>query len=196
MSTTITKTIISRRSPRLMEKEATEKITKVLADSVITGRWVFDDALFQKRWEHEQLKQQNEYSIGRGCHCHLCEGDAEQAERDFTEYLPYNNFTKDDVVPVIKALLDLSNQTKHPEMRLIYSVALFRLIHGPARCLLKFDNFRAMTKARCSSLPEQAICIGLIHTEFGERLANACWAVAEIIDQYEDQDGYNIFHGY
>ena len=187
----------SRRSPRLMEKEATQKIAAVLADSVITSRWVFDDALFQKRWEHEQLKKQNEYSLGRGCHCHLCEGDAEQAERDFADYLPYNNFTKDDVVPVMKALLDLSEQTKHPEMRVIYSVALFRLIHGPARCLLKFDKFRAMAKTKCGSeLPEQIISLGMTNTEFGERLLNACWAVAEIIDQHEDEDGYNIFHGF
>ena len=30
----------------------------------------------------------------------------------------------------------------------------------------------------------------------GERLLDACWAVAAIIDQLEDEDGYDIFMSY
>ena len=182
----------SRRSPRLMEKEATQKIAEVLADAGIPARWVFDDALFAKRWAYEQLLAASQ----RVTYCRCCSYDAEEGAREYEDVLPYNNFTKEDVVKPIGDLLALSQNCGQTEMRIIYSTALFRLIHGPARCLLKFDKFRAMAKAKCSDIPQQACYMGLADSEFGERLLDACWAVAELIHQKEDEDGYNIFHGF
>ena len=188
----------SRRSPRLMEKEATKKITAVLEAAKIPTQWVFDDALFQKRWEYEQLLKANE-ARGYGCHCAECSSTEYAELLKYEDYLPFNNFTKEEVVPVVKAFLDLSAEvgTKYrPQIVIIYTVALMRFIHGPGRLLLKYDSFRAMAKTKCNELPHQAMAIGMTDSEFGERLLDSCWAVAELIAEYEDEDGYSIFHGF
>jgi hypothetical protein len=197
MSTPITKTI-SRRSPRLMEKEATEKITEVLDAANIPGFWVFDDGLFQKRWEYEQLLKANEQSR-YGCHCHDCSHEEVENLKKYEDYLPFNHFTKDEVLSVVKAFLDLATEasnSRRTAMAIIYTTAMMRFVHGPGRLLLKYDNFRAMAKTKCSSFPKEVMNCGLADSEFGERLLDACWAVAEIIDQHEDEDGYSIFHGF
>lgn len=186
----------SRRSPRLMEKEAFDKIATILETAKIPIEWVFRDDLFTKRWQYEQLLKSYESVRGYYCRCDDCSYEQKAKEEEYTDYLPFNNYTKDDVVEPISELLALSASCGRKEMKIIYCTAIMRLIHGPARCLLKYDNFRAVTKAQCSSLPQQAIDHGLTDTPFGERLLDACWAVAELIAEYEDEDGYNIFHGF
>ncbi len=187
--------IISRRSPRLMQKEATQKIAKVFAVNSIPDFWAFDDALFKKRWEFEEMKAQHEYSLGRGCHCHVCAEAAEDEERELTKDLPSGYIEQEKVVPVVMALLTLA-ETPYSEMAVIYSVALMRFMHGPGRILLKLPKLRAEVKAKTREVPAQLIYMGLAHSEMGERLLDACWAVAAIIDQLEDEDGYDIFMSY
>jgi hypothetical protein len=194
---TITK--ISRRSPRLMEKEAVKKIAKVLASNGFAQHWVFDDALFKLRWEYDEMLVDHANALRYCMGCSECHHGAEDDEREYTDILPYCSFTKEETVPVMKELLDLATEAmknKRTVMTVIYATAVTRFIHGPARCLLKFPSFRAMTKEKCSSFPQEAMRIGVINTEMGERLADACWAVAAIINQLEDEDGCNIFHGY
>ena len=187
---------ISRRSPRLMEKEATANIAALFEAAKIPTQWIFDDALFQKRWEYEQLLAANERVAGYRCHCSDCSYEQAEELKKHEDYLPFNNFTKEEVVPVMKALMETFAICKHKEQRIMYGVALMRFIHGPARVLLKNAGFRAVTQLQCSELPQQTIDIGLIYTPFGERLADACWAVAEIITEYNNEDGYDIFHTY
>ena len=183
----------SRRSPRLLEKEAIQKITVALDATNIPGYWVFDDALFQKRWEYEQLLKSNE---ARGDCCYYCEEVKADELKKYEDYLPYNTFTKEEVVPAMKALMDIFAMSKYKEQRMIYGVALMRFIHGPGRVLLKNAGFRAVAQLQTSEFPQQAMSIGMADSEFGERLLDACWAVAELIAEYEDEDGYNIFHSY
>ena len=195
-SATLGSATLSRRSPRLLEKEAIQKITAALDAANIPGYWVFDDALFQKRWEYEQAQKSYEKS---SCSCDDCSYEEVEELKKYEDYLPYNTFIKEEVVPVTKAFIDLAAEAfsnGRKEMVIIYTVALMRFIHGPGRVLLKYDNFRATTKAKCSSFPKELMSIGMADSEFGERLLDACWAVAELIAEYEDEDGYNIFHSY
>lgn len=183
---------LSRRSPRLLEKEACDNITRILEDAGVPLCWVFDDALFKRRWEYEELCVRQEGSMSRGCHCHEC-NEAAYAEREEYNDLPSSYFPEEQLWPVIDGFHHLAHFCERPEQKLIYITAFMRFIHGPGRFALKFDKLRADIKAECSAFPEAAMDAGLILTEFGERMSDACWAVAALIAEHEDEDGYNIF---
>ena len=186
---------LARRSPRLMEKEATQKITHVFAEAGIPSYWAFDDALFKKRWEFEEMKERHEYALAHCVGCSECRYGAEDEEREFSKDLPNGYIEKEKVAPVVKALLKLA-ETPYAEMATIYAVALMRFMHGPGRILLKLPMLRGVVKAKTSELPDQLVSMCLAYTEMGERLLDACWAVAAIIHQLEDEDGYDIFMSY
>jgi hypothetical protein len=186
--------LVPRRSPRLLEKEAGKNIQQVLDRAGIDSMWVFTDDLFSARVDYDDFRS---YTDGctkkKGGYCEECDEADEFFTKEFN--LPSNTFTKDQLLKPMKELLALNEKTKQPTLKLIYSVAFMRMVHGPARCLLKYPRFAANVKEKCLDLPEQMKTIGLDTTEMGKRMYSVCTELLAVITANENEE-YNIFHGF
>lgn len=175
---------LPRRSYRLMLKEAERKIDHLMSANSIPSYWVFCHALFEARAGHEWLLTQ--YAADPDSNL-LEDLESIQAE------LPKNNFTKEQVIPVMSGLLKLCELTRYPEQKAIYCFAIMRLIFGPARLLLKYSRFREQTKLKCRELVGDVQRCMKIPYHFVLEFTAVCEEVEYLL---LNQDSYNIFHSF
>ncbi len=189
-------TIQPRRSIRLIEKNVKAKITALFAENNVDTKWVFDDELFERRWEHEQmLTDLHTYTPYFNLHYDFdVDSHLEEKIDRLKEELPPCSCTKEQAIKIVRELLSTSEKFKHIGRQMMITV-MMRFIHSPGRLLLTHTKFRDQVKWKCSDLPLQAMKIhGLNATEYSEKFYDACGAVAAVIDAIE-KDTYDVYHG-
>ena len=189
-------TVKNYRSPRLQEKEGVRVVRSILLAHNIDPDYVCSNSLFQARWKYdEHLNWCNSNPL---CRCGDCEAGNAEEEDKILEYLPWcHPIPKDEGYSAIQALFDAAfKAVESDQTHIIILLAIFRFLHGASRNLLRDAKFRQNIKKQCMGYPYDLIATSNHDTEYGEHLLDACWAVAFVIDNIEDEDGFDFFHGY
>jgi hypothetical protein len=187
---------LPRRSPRLLKKEAFAIIQNVLEYCGIDPFSVCDNAFNNRAAYDSFLAWSSNTPI---CKCGYCAQDLYDQEDELLEKLGERvEYTEEQVSLAFHAFNQLASNSIHPIQRLIYNIAQLRLLHGPARVLLKDIDCRVAAVEDCTHLPHE---LSDIDEELFDLLKTNCKAVKSLVDNYElrqegDGEGYNIFHRY
>ena len=189
-------TVKNYRSPRLQEKEGMRVVRAIFEQNSIDFDFVCDVNLFSLRWKYDE--HLNWYYGKPICRCDVCEYANAEEEDKMLENLPWcHPFPEEEGYSAIQALFDAAFEAvESDQTHIIILLALFRFLHGAGRNLLRDAEFRQNIKKQCSGYPYDLIATKNHDTENGKHLLDACWAVAFVIDNIEDEDGFDFFHGY